>query len=623
MRERIAVLLSLAVVVLLAVTGPARAAGPCAHAKALSKAHYYAEAEHEYKALLGLASCAKPALVIRARKQAEKQAAKARPQPEEQLLQARRLQVAGFDEEARKLVKEAVQQAPVAVPSQLREPDQQLGWWRELLGSAGPPARTALEIVIVGAGVVLLLLLIVTGLNALRLRFVPSARLAGFSGSADATLAPVLSAALSAMLSRMSDESPGRALMWQSGTEPKFELPASITEAIPQAGLLTGLVQMIDKLLYRKLFIVSGTVHPPHPNRGAGVTLLVTNRNGSRSEQVTVWEEDFVLKEAGAKAEAAVRYERLILPVAVWLAYCPMLAPKRRRLPAQLLPQRRLQSPLGAHDWRSYALFALGELVPTAEQQRHLYELALDRDSANIGARLNLAALLMQRPAGQVSPTGERAEIASGRSEGWKERLDEAGVHLGAIDESPAAAGQPIWYRARYMEAVRCLYLDEGVAALQIVSQLSSEMQDNRRSPRLNGLIEALEQPLEVVERSAQLLATGLPVSVADLRSGWLTEDGEYNLACLWARYAGTLENEERAKATVQAVIALRRAIARGHDSATEALTDPAFDPIREDPAFKAIVTVAPVAAEPDKPTRYAVTLDAGPTLSKLVGRRS
>jgi hypothetical protein len=293
-------------------------------------------------------------------------------------------------------------------------------------------------------------------------------------------------------------------------------------------------------------------------------------------------------------------------------------------LPTQLLPQRRPQSPLGARDWRSYALFALGELVPTTEKQRHLYELALDRDFANIGARLNLAALLMQRPVGQVSPTGERAEIASGRSEGWKERLDEAGVHLDAIDESPAAARQPIWYRARYMEAVRCLYLDEGVAALQIVSQLSSEMQDNRRSPRLNGLIEALEQPLEVVERSAQLLATGLPVSVADLRSGWLTEDGEYNLACLWARYAGTLVgNEERAKATVQAVIALRRAIARGHDSATEALTDPAFDPIREDPAFKAIVTVAPVAAEPDKPTRYAVTLDAGPTLSKLVGRRS
>jgi hypothetical protein len=621
---RLAVLLGLASVLLPAA--PAVAAtqppvtGSCERAKALYEAHYYAQAESEYKALLGVASCATPSLAMQAQVKAEKLAKQAQvkaekvatsgPHLEEQLGEALRLQAAGFESEARKLVKEVVEKASTPIPSQLRAPDQQLGWWREALGTGGPPARTALEILIVVGGTVLVLLLLVTGLNALRLRFVRSARLEGFSGSQETNLAPVLSAALGAMLARMSDESPGRSLSWQSGTEPKFEFPASITEAVPQAGLLAGLVQMIDKLLYRRLFIVSGTVHPPHEHRGAGITLVVTNRNGRDSEQVTVWESDFLLKEAGAKAKEPVRYERLILPVAVWLGYCRILGFKQGPYP-----------PLGARDWRSYALFALGELVPDPTKQRRLYELALDRDSGNIGARLNLAALLLQRPSGQVPPGNEDAEISSGTSEGWQERLHEAAAHLEVVAESNAAAGQPIWYRSRYMDAICCLYLGHAPDATKALSELRLKMKANAKVPRLRGLIEALGPPTDILERSIALIRTPPSSDDIELSPGWLSEDGEYNFACLQARRAGILTGTARDEATVEAVRALRRAIARDEKVAAEARVDPAFDAIRDHKAFKSLVAAAHVVPEVVEPVRYAITLDAGPHLLRLARR--
>ncbi|HEX5309173.1 MAG TPA: hypothetical protein VFW38_08865 [Solirubrobacteraceae bacterium] len=547
-------------------------------------------------------------------------------QAEERLSRATRLQENGFEAEARKVVLEVVQGSNVAIPKRLRSPEQRLGWWQNFLGRVGPVLRTALEIAIAIAiaiaGTLVVGLLIATGANALRLRFVRSARLEGFTGSSEATLGPLLSAGLGGALARMRDESPVRALSWQSGTEPKFELPSAVSDAVPQAALLAGLLQMIDKLLYRNLYVVSGTVHPPHEHRGAGITIVVANRSGRRSEQVTLWESEFMLKEAGTGAKEAVRYERLILPIAIWLAYRPMLGFKAKRK-ATLGFRARRKVPLGTRDWRSYALFALGELVPEAGKQRRLYELALDRDAANIGARLNLADLLMQRPAGQVPPAAEAAQIADGRSEGWQERLQEAGRHLSVVADSPAAKDQPIWFRARYMEAIRCMYLGDADAATEALAGLLAAMSAQpAKGPRLRGLVEAMQSPVKVLEGSIAVIREGQPTDLSWAQSTWMSYSGEYNLACLQARCAGRLAaGAERTQAVVASVRALRRAIERDPATAAEARVDPAFDPIRSEAAFVALIqqSPAPAAAE-SKPQRYEITLDPGPQWLQLAG---
>ena len=577
----------------------------------------------------------------------------------EHLEKAERLQGNGFEDEARKFVQEVVQNSKAAIPKTLRSPEQRLGWWREALGTIGPPARSVLEVVVVLLGLMVVVLLVATAIKALFLRLCPSISLDGFTGSGDATVAPLLGAALSEALERMSDDTSGRKLTWASGTEAKFELPAAITEAVPPAGLLVGLVQMLDKLLYRKQCVVTGTVHPPHQHRGAGVTLVVSDRSGRESEQVTVWESEFMLKEAGEAATEAVRYERLILPVAIWLGYRPMLRRGFNPLPPFEL-NRRPVPPLGVQSWRSYALFALGELVPDAAKQRLLYERALDLDEGNVGARLNLASLLLQRPAGQVTPDGEKKQVEDGSSESWRERLKRAGADLEVVNGSRFALGQPIWFRGRYMEAIRCLYLAQAAgasegrrakhaeAARKALAELERARDDLERAKtpqtwaslagarkpstwaRLQPLMDALHWPVLVLSASIELVETGAAQDLSQAHRGiggkWLSASGEYNLACFWARNAAVTpeaDEEKRRKHVKSSVEALRRAIVREEGMAAEARVDPAFDSIRDEPGFKAAVKPKPVAKKTVEPTRYVVTLDAGPKLTKLVSRRA
>jgi hypothetical protein len=590
-----------------AASAPTGDTAPCARAEALYKAGYYAEAEQQYKSLLGVAPCATTARATAARNAAARQAGMPL-RPTEQLAQALRLQNAGFEEEARKIVKTVARNSTQPIPTKLRAVDQRIGWWRELLGLLGPILRLALEILAVIVGVAVAALLAITGLHALYLRTQPSAQLVGFTGSSETTLGPVLSAALSAALGRMSDEAPGRRIDWQSGTEPKFEIPASVSEAVPQAGLLAGLLQMLDGMLYRRLYLVSGTVHPMHEHRGAGLTLAVATRNGRTVDQVTIWERDFLLKKAAAGASDAVRYERLVLPAAVWLGYRRQLGFKPTKAPLHTL------------DWRSYALFALGELVPDPTAERRLYELALDRDCANLGARLNLGALLLQRPAYEVPPQSGGQLVADGSREGWEECLLAAEVHLGEVERLAKPEEDPVWYRARYMQAVSSIYRQDAPTATTIISQLRSEISRHRSKPQLRGLLDELAQAVAVLERTAELGEGRAVNPPGSPRGGWRSSTAEYNLACFWSRYARVAETDlERARRTIESVRLLRRAINRDRHIAAEAQVDPAFDPIRASAGFQALAQKTEVASPPAPAQRYAVTLDPGPELLELI----
>jgi hypothetical protein len=550
-----------------------------------------------------------------------------------ELKQAERLQDAGFEAQARELVEGVARDSTVPIPAKLRSLTQRVGWWRDLLGEGAPLARLALEVLIVAAGALVLallaFLLVFSMLPAVFARLRRTVRLAGFSGSSEATLTDVLGASLSATLARMHDDRSGRALVFQSGTEPKFELPKAITEAVPQAGVLAGLASMLGSLLYVRLYSVSGTVHPVHEHRGAGLTLTLAGRDGRTIAQETFWEQDFALKQAGAGAPEAVRYERLVLPATMWLAFQPALGFK---------PGTRM---LGARDWRSYALFSLGEIVPDARSARVLYEQALDRDQGNLGARLNLAALLLQRPSYEVSADAATAEeIEEGSRESWQERVETAWLHLCAVVADPSAEGSAIWYRARYMQAIVCVYraqaktetdLSEAkrqaARALALLRCLREEMHAHGDDAATGALVDALRTPVEVLEQTARLLGQGTPDLSAFPPERWLSADGDYNLACLYSRYAeqagkGSADFEAR---QVQAVRLLRRSIDRRESerrsvAIEEAEVDPAFDPIRDSPGFEAVLAPSKGKNEQPGPTRYAVTLDPGPVLSALAG---
>ncbi len=601
-----------------------RGANPCARAQALEAAKFYADAEQEYKKLLGTPGaqrCA-PEGVARAHaslERATREAAKKNPplNRAQELRQANRLEKAGFDEAAREIVKGVAKGSTKGIPPELRPANQRIGWWRELLGVFGPVLRLVLEIAAAAIGVVVAALLLWAGANGLLLRGKRAARLTGFTGSADGTVGDVLAAALADALRRMSDENAKSSVDWQSGTESKFEVPAAVTQALPQASLVAGLIQMLDKLLPRRLVTVSGTVHPVHEHRGAGLTLAVADQRGRVLDQVTIWEREFMLKKAGANAKDAVRYERLILPAAIWLGYNRALGFKAKN------------APLGTLDWRSYAMFALGELVPKAADRRRLYERSLDRDSGNLGAHLNLASMLLRRPKARTSQTPSPADVAAARA-AWSERLLEASRHLGLVASRSCPKTDPIWYRARYLQAWCHIYQSDicsgeqarhhGAETRRNIAELLSEADVHGEEQAVKGLVEGLRKPASVLDLIGELVQKGAVREVPDFQSEWLTDTSEYNVACFYSRYSaaatGTLKSERVSKA----VAALGRASERSGHALKEARIDPDFDAIRDEPAFVQLVAVKPTPQPaPEKPTHYVVTLDAGPELGSLI----
>jgi hypothetical protein len=612
---------------------PASASGApptCARAEALYQSHYYADAEQEYKRLLGSGeSCAvvgvrKARHAVQAENAFEAGAAG-------KLREAERLQDAGFETEARSLVKELTQNSTVHIPAKLRALDQRVSWWRDLLGSAAPVARLILEMLLVAAIGMLLVLLTGWALPALVSRLKTTVRLIGFSGSAETTLSSVLAAALSTTLSQMQDYGPGRQLVYQTGTEPKFELPKEIAEAVPQAGMLAGVLSMMGKALYSRLYSVSGTIHPVHKHRGAGLTLTVAGRSGNTIEQETFWEQDFALKPAGSNATDSVRYERLVLPAAVWLAFRPKLGFKQGK------------AVLGATDWRSYALFSLGKIAPDTESERVLYEQALDRDPGNLGARLNLAGLLLQRPGYELStPSKQTSEdLRQGSKESWRERVDGAWRHLCVVAGSTDRERDAIWYRALYLQAIVCIYRAEpklsnngpegqvqAKRATTILECLRGAIDGHAHDERTAALVDALADPVKVLSQTAGLLQGERPDLSAFPADRWLSADGEYNLACLYSRYAATVarDSSEFKERQAEAVRHLRRSIDRRQDdrqqaAIKEATVDPAFDAVRTSAGFRDTLRRPKASANEPEATRYAVTIDPGPVLSALAGK--
>jgi hypothetical protein len=607
-RRVLAVIAALALAIALACVhdSPARAAvDSCAHAKALYEARYYERAAEEYTRLLGKPGngCATKALIAEAHAKAEAATALT----EAQLDIAKRLQEAGFPDEARRVLASALKEAQprsAGKPKQLsdelqrladrlRSPTQRPSGWQGFLGLYGPKLVFLAELTALVLGAFALALLAFSAARGLVRRWRGSVRLEGFTGSSDSTLGAALTASLGTALARLKDDSPRQNLHYQSGSEPKFEVPAAILEGVPQAKIIAGLIQMLDQLLPREMSLISATVHPVHEDRGAGLTVLLADHRGRGIDQVTLWEKDFLLMQAGANAKDGVRYERLILPAAVWLGYRPELGFKRE------------QPPLGTGDWRSYALFALGELVSDLSERRIMYERALDRDERNLGARLNLADLLLRRPSGDMP--GATEDPDDGHRETWRERRAEARRHLEYVAYRASDESDPIWYRARYMQIVLNVYDNQATPAHERAKARHwatqartclEELHDalnisNGKDSSPRELLEAMEEPLQILGYTVELCETGSVAKEPDFGGSWLSASAEYNLACFWSRYSGLAEGAAQQTRLRRAIVHLRRSIERTGNAIVEARTDPAFDAIRDTEAFGSIVLPA------------------------------
>jgi hypothetical protein len=575
----------------------------CAQAEALLKKGYNADAERAYKELLGRASCPAPAVGampadgIDAAKAAQAKAAAAAAAAaatdgkafHDGIEKVRALERAGFEDDARKELEALVKAHPsLHVPADVRAPLQRVGGERWLFGTVGPVLVLLAEFVIGALAIVALVFAVGRAYTRLKGK---SLRLTGFDGTSSTTLSAPLTSVLNDALTQLKGHEQGT-LQQTSPAEASFQVPAAVASTFPQASLIADLISMLDRLLPRKLHVVSGTVLPVVPVQGAGISLVLANRRGATRAQIIVQEREFGLlppKEDGGTDDAAlaVRYGQLVVVAAVWLGYQPTLGYKDS------------EPPLGTTDWRSYAYFAVGSLKQRAlryTEARNLYYAALDHDPRNLGAMVNLGGLLLNPP--------DRTES----DDDARKRLEEARWRLGEAAQCPSDWTQPLAYRARYLLAIGNLYLASvdtpqaskyAKEAADCIELLLRKADARRRDPSdLDAFFQQLLDPAYVVGQSARVILGKTPCwkRLKQPDYPW-TATTQLNVACLYTRLAERKPGQKE-KYQELALDHLATAIRRWPRMREVARTDPVLMGLATLEPFRKLVGLpTPVAA--------------------------
>lgn len=559
-RRLVAITLALALALAGSLASPPLASGaptasPCAKAQGLLAAGYLAEANDAFKAQVGKDPCATVGLaaVLNA------QAAKPRGLTDAQtaILDTRfaastalirGLEAAGFEDAARKMTQQLIESFPHrSIPADIRAISQPVGWWRQAKGFAGPPLRVAAELAIALLAAVLIGLVVAKVVGGLFGRASTRYTITPLTGVKDDEVLGQ-SDLLADGLSRISGKWGGKTVRRVSGGTTDFSLPEALTTAYPQAGVVAGLLSLLDRLLPRRLLEISAAVLPTDPVRGAGLTVAITKRGGRpvmigkktdpqrRPAEITIWESDFV--PVSTDTPVAQRLERLMLPAAVWLAYNPRFGDATNAL--------------GTASWHSYAHFAVGECAQQrgdTDQARRSYFKALDADAANLGARLNLGGLLLYRPSADGPKSETPADCASRLN--LAEWLLEENGHMEAhMRERPPE----LHWRWLYLSAARALVAAQYDLAVRRADELWDVLRPHAHpAPASPELAATMRWPAFVLRQSIRL---GLHKHHNDqndlglMDNEWWTANTLYNRACYFARlYAinGTTVNRDTA----------------------------------------------------------------------------
>jgi hypothetical protein len=392
--------------------------------------------------------------------------------------------------------------------------------------------------------------------------------------------------ALRDALDRLKDDTPSERLHFVSGTDGDFQtVPVAVTNAVPQGALLQGLAQMLDRLLSRRVRLVSGTVRPVDPTRGAGLSLAISKRDGRQDAQITIWERDYGI-ELASDDDLAARYACLALPAAVWLAYQPPFSSTKERL--------------GTTDWRSYALFAVAERAQregAIDAARRGYIAALDADACNLGAQLNLGGLWLYDNRADETPAARDA------------RLRLARPCIDAVATNEELRGRPIWFCARYQQALVELTLRNSKGASAICADTDACLHQLSDSGMAR-FVANFDWPHYVLWQSARL-TSGEEPKIAEVENrGWNSSSTMYNLACFYARRYAKLNDEDDRSRTIARLRAFldrlgdeqRQRVARAG-----ARADPALETLWTDKEFVAVTEEPPQPKPPGESTDLAI----------------
>lgn len=496
---------------------------------------------------------------------------------QELLRDARDLRDAGFvDQSEAKVATYVERYGDEDLPDSLRPSTSRRGFWESGLHAVGPWARTLIEILAVALAVVLLVMLAFAGGRSIAKRRARSLDVAPFTGPGADAIATSLASALHEHLRDLDEARTSTGPRLAQAGDADFTLPDSVTTAFPPAGLVAGLLSVLDRLAPRDLNKLTSTLRPIDDFKGAGVTLLLTTRRGDELGQITIWERDFHLDELVQDADGVGgRYQRLIGPAAIWLAYQDAMCFKAEAPPA------------GTHDWRSYARFAVAEVAHRSGRRRlacRLYREALDLDAHNLAARLNLAWLMVLPDAGETRAGAER-------------RGREFDAHIDAV-LTGVGEDDPLWLRALYLRSVHQLHSGALAAANATAVTLHTAL--GRPHPEcLQPLVDSMRDPVEVLVAAIAVERGEHP---ADPAVGpWILPTTHYNLACYFARKLRVTDDvDERAGVRLAALHHLEEAIERlGPAYVDDASRDPALEELHGDPDFERLVPGGSAALAP------------------------
>jgi hypothetical protein len=362
----------------------------CNQAKGLLDAGYGADAEALYRALIGRAPCATSGARRAAAQQAKATASEKRAA---QLASSactvgKAFENAGLKEDARTAYKKAVESngATCAVAALKRLGKNLKDQSDELLKEL----NNALGVVAAGVGLALLLGYVlaivlgrVWGIRSLwplsRIRR-PSLELNTIDdGAADKKVGQATATLVRGRISQPR-HFPG-SLSIVSGEGSVAASLTGLSDLNAQLKAVVTAITVLDRALPRRRFLLEGVLQPQQSDLGVGISVAL-KYNGSASGGFTHWATRYAMPATIGEVDG---YRRLTAPAAAWAEHMIALQLKARRLVT--------------HDSLSYALLQAG-LERLAEQNRKdaktLYQAALERHPANIGAMVSLGLLEAQ-----------------------------------------------------------------------------------------------------------------------------------------------------------------------------------------------------------------------------------
>jgi tetratricopeptide (TPR) repeat protein len=404
----------------------------------------------------------------------------------------------GFDAEARAELKKVLAANPDRpVPADLRHlTPSGIEWWRDLRRTWEMTGRQVLEILSV---------FLVLGLAAWwLLQFLlgkPLLQITDFQGTPgsgdkangepDGTQ---FSALVETYLKQLSAGAPlGRGPV--NGPAEPASLPVDLQGLVPGGvPLLSAVVSLMARLNPRKVLRIHGLLLPPGP-QGRGVMLRLTEGDGV-VDSITLWEHQFLSAKALQDLSARVpTWQFLAHSAAAWVLFRA----------GDVQPRLRETKPfraLGTTRWRSYALFSAGVRLETYRLLAHAekaYWEALRDDPSNLGARVNLGTVLMDRS--RPAPAIRQLQQVS----------------VDALKAKEFAVG----YLARYREAVAWHQLGElepandiarWTQARSVSEPLLAEIDTTRKQSA--GITPALRRTLDELYPTVKVLDAGLRASL-------------------------------------------------------------------------------------------------------------